>query len=144
MANEQVQLRRGTTAENDAFTGAEGELVYDTEKKQLRIHDGERVGGHQISTKFPVPDYSKEVQIAAAGSAIGTYNVAENGIIIGNMDGAAGSPVYVNGFVAVVSGNDSGNEGPFYVPVCVGDTVTCTTATRGVYFIPYKFVEIKE
>ena len=48
MANTQVQLRRGTTAENDAFTGAEGEVVYDTEKKQLRVHDGEKVGGFSI------------------------------------------------------------------------------------------------
>lgn len=41
----QLQLRRGTTAQNNAFTGAAGEIVYDTELKQLRVHDGATAGG---------------------------------------------------------------------------------------------------
>ena len=47
----QVKRRRGTTAQNDAFTGAEGEIVVDTEKHELRVHDGETQGGHIIPTK---------------------------------------------------------------------------------------------
>lgn len=43
-----LQLRRGTTAENDAFPGAQGELTYDTQKKQVRIHDGSTAGGFTI------------------------------------------------------------------------------------------------
>lgn len=45
MATTQLQLRRGTDAENNAFTGAEGELTYDTTNKTLRIHDGFTAGG---------------------------------------------------------------------------------------------------
>jgi len=41
----QLQLRRGTTVQNDAFTGALGELTMDTDKNQLRIHDGATQGG---------------------------------------------------------------------------------------------------
>lgn len=41
----QLQLRRGTTVQNDAFTGAIGELTMDTDKKQLRLHDGATQGG---------------------------------------------------------------------------------------------------
>ena len=41
----QLQLRRGTTAENDAFTGAVGELTVDTTLDQLRLHDGVTAGG---------------------------------------------------------------------------------------------------
>lgn len=44
----QLQLRRGTTAENDAFTGAVGEVTMDTEKNQLRVHDGVTQGGAGI------------------------------------------------------------------------------------------------
>lgn len=44
----QLQLRRGTTVENDAFTGAEGELTMDTITKGLRIHDGTTQGGLMI------------------------------------------------------------------------------------------------
>ena len=44
----QIQLRQGTTTEHNTFTGAVGELTYDTEKKQLRVHDGATVGGKVI------------------------------------------------------------------------------------------------
>ena len=51
----QVQFRRGTAAENDAFTGAVGEITVDTTNKQIRVHDGSTAGGTS----------------ALAGSAIG-------------------------------------------------------------------------
>lgn len=41
----QVQHRRGTQAENDAFTGAAGELIYTTDTKRLYMHDGSTQGG---------------------------------------------------------------------------------------------------
>ena len=44
----QVQIRRGTDAENDAFTGAEGEVTMDLTEKTLRVHDGKRRGGTKI------------------------------------------------------------------------------------------------
>ena len=43
-----LQLRRGTTAQNNAFTGAEGEVTVDTTKKTLRLHDGATAGGKEI------------------------------------------------------------------------------------------------
>jgi hypothetical protein len=41
----QVQFRRGTTTQNNAFTGAQGEITYDTDVKTLRLHDGTTPGG---------------------------------------------------------------------------------------------------
>ena len=41
----QVQFRRGTTTQNNAFTGAQGEITVDTDLKTLRIHDGTTAGG---------------------------------------------------------------------------------------------------
>ena len=52
----QVQIIKGTTAQNDAFTGAEGALTYDTETKNLRIHDGTTEGGFEIPSSAMV-DY---------------------------------------------------------------------------------------
>lgn len=46
----QVKRRRGTTAENDAFTGAEGEITVDTEKHELRVHDGMTQGGFKVGS----------------------------------------------------------------------------------------------
>ena len=43
-----LQLRRGTTAQNNAFTGAAGELSYDTATEGLIIHDGSTAGGFEI------------------------------------------------------------------------------------------------
>jgi hypothetical protein len=36
----QVRLRRGTTVQHSTFTGAQGEVTFDTDKKCLVIHDG--------------------------------------------------------------------------------------------------------
>lgn len=44
----QLQLRRGTTTENAAFTGAQGELTYNTETHSLKVHDGATVGGYGL------------------------------------------------------------------------------------------------
>lgn len=47
----QVQLRRGTTAQNNAFTGAVGEVSVDTDADSLRIHDGSTAGGFEVNAK---------------------------------------------------------------------------------------------
>ena len=44
----QVQIIKGTTAQNEAFTGAEGALSYDSQKKNLHVHDGATEGGFEI------------------------------------------------------------------------------------------------
>lgn len=46
----QVQLIRGTTEQNDAFTGATGAMTYDTDTKGLRVHDGSTQGGFEVPT----------------------------------------------------------------------------------------------
>ncbi len=40
-----LQFRRGTTSQNNSFTGALGELTVDTDKDTLRVHDGSTAGG---------------------------------------------------------------------------------------------------
>lgn len=57
----QLQLRRGTTAENDVFTGAVGELTMDTDTNGIRIHDGTTVGGFDVPTAATA-DYVVEWQ----------------------------------------------------------------------------------
>lgn len=44
----QLQLRKGTKIQNDAFTGAEAELTYVTNTKGLRIHDGTTIAGFEV------------------------------------------------------------------------------------------------
>lgn len=66
----QVKRRRGTTAENDAFTGAEGEITVDTEKHELRVHDGATQGGHVIPTNETLDFANKALDnLSQAGEA---------------------------------------------------------------------------
>jgi len=48
MAVRRVQLRRGNTAQNNAFTGVEGEITIDTETKSIRVHDGATGAGFDL------------------------------------------------------------------------------------------------
>ena len=46
--NFHLQLYRGTTAQNDAYTGLSGEVTVDTTLSKLRLHDGSTAGGVEI------------------------------------------------------------------------------------------------
>jgi len=54
----EVQIRRGTAAENAAFTGQEGELVYTTDTKDLFVHDGSTAGGTPVGSLASIADDS--------------------------------------------------------------------------------------
>lgn len=53
----QVQIIKGTAAQNEAFTGAEGVLTYDSDNKDIRIHDGTTAGGFEIPSAAVMADY---------------------------------------------------------------------------------------
>jgi hypothetical protein len=44
----QVQFRRGTSSQNNSFTGAVGEVTVDTTLDVLRVHDGSTAGGFAL------------------------------------------------------------------------------------------------
>jgi hypothetical protein len=45
----QVQFKRGTTNQNNAFTGAAGEITVDLTKLAVRVHDGVTQGGFELA-----------------------------------------------------------------------------------------------
>tara|TARA_S200002703_G_C3768796_1_gene236698 strand:+ start:269 stop:904 length:636 start_codon:yes stop_codon:yes gene_type:complete len=53
----QLQFRRGTTAQNNAFTGAIGEISIDTDTENIRVHDGSQAGGFEIVPSGTVVPY---------------------------------------------------------------------------------------
>ena len=57
-----VQLRRGTTAQNNAFTGTVGELSVDTTLDTLRIHDGSTAGGFALQRQTGTQDLTLNAQ----------------------------------------------------------------------------------
>ena len=44
----QLQFRRGTTAQNNSFTGVVGEISIDTDTDNIRVHDGSNAGGFEV------------------------------------------------------------------------------------------------
>lgn len=80
----QVQIRRGTDAENDAFTGAEGEVTMDLTNKQLRVHDGQTTGGMKIPNIETVFGTNQ-----IANNAVTEEKIADNAVAGGKIaDGA--------------------------------------------------------
>ncbi len=45
-----LQFRRGTTSQNNSFTGTAGELSVDTTLDTIRVHDGSTAGGFEITS----------------------------------------------------------------------------------------------
>src|SRR5210317_418540 len=56
-----LQLRRGSTAENDAYTGSVGEITVDTTLSTVRLHDGSTAGGSLVG------NLQKNIQIGITG-----------------------------------------------------------------------------
>lgn len=84
----QLQLRKGTKVQNDAFTGAEGELTYDSTTKGLRIHDGSTQGGIEIPTANTA-DFVVESQLPTAENNYTWYRKYKSGWVEqgGNVNG---------------------------------------------------------
>ena len=66
-----LQLRRGTEAENNAYTGAVGEITIDTTNEVIRIHDGVTPGG--VATVM-----ANSTQTLTTGNLLPAANVTYN------------------------------------------------------------------
>lgn len=70
-----LRLKRGTTAQNAAYTGAEGEVTYDTQAKSLVIHDGVTTGGIPVGMQCIPIACSDEDTALTAGAAKVTFRM---------------------------------------------------------------------
>jgi hypothetical protein len=75
-----LQFRRGTTAQNNSFTGSAGELSIDTDLEVIRVHDGSHPGGYQLIGANAVQSMSNKSFIN------GFENASSNGV--GNIGNA--------------------------------------------------------
>lgn len=113
-----LTLRRGTKAENDAFTGAEAELSVDTTSMELRLHDGKTAGGKVVGGKVKTvngvePDASGNVSVAATPPAISATatTLAAGSAATVTRGGTNAAPSFVFGIPQGVKG-DTGATGP--------------------------------
>jgi hypothetical protein len=70
-----LQFRRGTNAQNNSFTGAAGEITFDTTNKTLRVHDASTAGGTRLATKAELDALNAASFTAGEGIDIDGSNV---------------------------------------------------------------------
>jgi hypothetical protein len=88
----QVQIRSGTAAQVDSFTGAAGELTFDTDTGQLRVHDGVTAGGTKIPQAGSTGTFGALIADSLNKAAIGTTNANTGTFTVltaDSLDGAA-------------------------------------------------------
>jgi hypothetical protein len=98
----QVQYRRGTNAQNAAFTGALAEITVDTTNGTLRVHDAITPGGSNIAT---VSYVTAQISALSANSiTFGTSNVrvvSSGGNVTTSVGGTSNVVVAYSGGVAI-------------------------------------------
>lgn len=85
----QVQYRRGTNAQNAAFTGALGEITVDTTNGTLRVHDAITVGGSNIATVAYVTAQISALSSNSISSGTSNVRVFANGNVTTSAAGTA-------------------------------------------------------
>lgn len=147
----QLQLRHGTTAENHLFTGALGEPSYDTERKELRIHDGSTAGGKVVSMATGMVasfagTTAPEGWLVCDGSAVSRTDYADLFAQIGSTYGDGDGSVTFNLpdlSDCFIQGGTSGTThsaglpnvtGSGYDSIAVGDAATFTNTASGALY----------
>lgn len=72
-----LQFRRGTTAQNNAFTGAAGEITYNSSLNTLVAHDGSTAGGHTMVTTNFGADMTTSGNVTTSAYFVGTSTTAQ-------------------------------------------------------------------
>ena len=125
-----VQFRRGTTAQNNAFTGASGELSVDTTLGTIRVHNGV-AGGNILASIDAVQTLSNKTlsapTITGTLSSTGFINTSGNVSAVVGLFGSITS----TGLATLAGINSSANilaTGGILSSLTVNGNVTVTTA----------------
>ena len=102
----QVQYRRGTNAQNAAFTGALAEITVDTTNGTLRVHDAITVGGSNIATVAYVTAQISALSSNSISSGTSNVRVFANGNVTTSAAGTA-NVLVVQSTGALITGVNS-------------------------------------
>lgn len=61
-----LQVRRGSSAQHNSFTGLTGEITMDTTLKTLRVHDGETLGGIPLARRDEITQSDFDINSISA------------------------------------------------------------------------------
>jgi hypothetical protein len=108
----QVQYRRGTEAQNNAFTGALAEITVDTTNGTLRVHDALTVGGSNIATVAFVNNAIGALSANAIVNGNSTIDIGGSGAnITVDVNGVSNVAVFTSTGITVPAITKSGSNG---------------------------------
>jgi hypothetical protein len=129
----QVQYRRGTNAQNTAFTGALAEITVDTTNGTLRVHDGITAGGSNIATVAYVTAQIGALSANSISSGTSNVRVVSSGGNVTTSVGGTANVLIVTSTGANITGtlNATGNAnvGNLGATTVVATTLTGTLST---------------
>jgi hypothetical protein len=136
----QVQFRRGTTTQNNAFTGAQGELTIDTDVKTIRIHDGSTAGGGATVVTLTATQSLQNKTLSTGSTWSGNAVGLGYGGTGSSLSAVAGAVTYsTSGGLALTAAGSSGqllqsagSGTPIWVSASSLTTGTATNATNAV------------
>jgi hypothetical protein len=101
----QVQYRRGTAAENDAFTGALAEMTIDTTNGTIRVHNGVTAGGSNIATVAYVAAQIGSLSANSISSGTSNVRVVSSGGNVATSVGGTSNVMVVSSTDVTITGN---------------------------------------
>jgi hypothetical protein len=122
----QVQYRRGSGSQNDAFTGALGEITVDTTAKTIRVHDGATAGGSNIATVSYVTAQIGALSANSISSGTSNVRVVSSGGNVTTSVGGTANVLIITSTGANITGtlNATGN--------IIGGNLSVSTGNRGI------------
>jgi len=138
----QVQLRRGSDTEHNAFTGALGELTYVSDDKTLRIHDASTAGGIKVITEGTgTTNISNDIAVntnkmtvaSATGNTViaGTLGVTGNttltAVLLTEKSADPANPAEGSSVIWQSDGTGSGDDGDIMVKITAGASTKAFT-----------------
>lgn len=134
----QVIIRKGTAAENNAFTGANGEITIDTTTYNIRIHNGVTAGG---AARTIVSSANNVGDLSMTGNISASYFLG-NGACLSGISSSAIFSGLSNVRVTASGGNIAANVGSTSNVLVIADSGTFVTGVisasgniTGNYFI---------
>jgi len=121
-----LQFRRGTTAQNNSFTGSAGEVSVDTSIDTLRVHDGSTAGGFEITSNAATQTLTNKTIDASNNtlSNIGNSSLTNSAIAV--TDGSTSTNVALGGTLTIQGTTNEVEVGESSGTITVGlpDNVT--------------------
>lgn len=107
----QVQYRRGSAAENNAFTGALAEITVDTTNGTLRVHNGITAGGSNIATVAYVTSQISALSADSISNGTSNVKVLSSGGNVSISVGGSGIVTFASSGILNNQANGVGNIG---------------------------------